>query len=124
MALTVEMRLVDAGLYMARVNGGDARGKPSAEPLQVQFLSRPGLQFQSANSSGKFERTVPATPIGIIGAGFGERDGTRTHDPLIKSQMLYQLSYALSAAVRMNRTTHRMERKRRVRQLAIRPLAG
>jgi hypothetical protein len=26
---------------------------------------------------------------------FGERDGTRTHDPLIKSQMLYQLSYAL-----------------------------
>jgi hypothetical protein len=25
----------------------------------------------------------------------GERDGTRTHDPLIKSQMLYQLSYAL-----------------------------
>jgi hypothetical protein len=26
----------------------------------------------------------------------GERDGIRTHDPLIKSQMLYQLSYALS----------------------------
>jgi hypothetical protein len=26
----------------------------------------------------------------------GERDGTRTHDPLIKSQMLYQLSYALA----------------------------
>ncbi len=26
---------------------------------------------------------------------FGERDGIRTHDPLIKSQMLYQLSYAL-----------------------------
>ena len=25
----------------------------------------------------------------------GERDGIRTHDPLIKSQMLYQLSYAL-----------------------------
>ena len=50
--------------------------------------------------------------------------GTRTRDPLIKSQMLYQLSYALSAAVRMNRTTHRMERKRRARQLAIRPLAG
>ncbi len=25
----------------------------------------------------------------------GERDGTRTHDHLIKSQVLYQLSYAL-----------------------------
>jgi hypothetical protein len=25
----------------------------------------------------------------------GERDGIRTHDLLIKSQMLYQLSYAL-----------------------------
>ena len=25
----------------------------------------------------------------------GERGGTRTHDPLIKSQMLYRLSYAL-----------------------------
>ena len=28
--------------------------------------------------------------------GCGERGGTRTHDPLIKSQMLYRLSYALS----------------------------
>jgi hypothetical protein len=26
----------------------------------------------------------------------GERDGTRTHDHLIKSQVLYQLSYALA----------------------------
>jgi hypothetical protein len=26
---------------------------------------------------------------------FGERDGTRTHDLLIKSQLLYRLSYAL-----------------------------
>ena len=25
----------------------------------------------------------------------GERGGTRTHDPLIKSQVLYRLSYAL-----------------------------
>jgi hypothetical protein len=27
----------------------------------------------------------------------GERGGTRTHDPLIKSQMLYRLSYALGS---------------------------
>ena len=26
----------------------------------------------------------------------GERGGTRTHDPMIKSHVLYQLSYALS----------------------------
>jgi hypothetical protein len=25
----------------------------------------------------------------------GDRDGARTHDPLIKSQMLYRLSYAI-----------------------------
>ena len=28
---------------------------------------------------------------------FGERDGARTHDLLIKSQLLYQLSYALAS---------------------------
>ncbi len=31
-------------------------------------------------------------------ADAGERDGTRTHDLLIKSQLLYHLSYALEAA--------------------------
>jgi hypothetical protein len=30
----------------------------------------------------------------------GERGGTRTHDPLIKSQMLYRLSYALPHGMR------------------------
>jgi hypothetical protein len=32
----------------------------------------------------------------------GERDGIRTHDPLIKSQMLYRLSYALSKGMRLH----------------------
>ena len=27
---------------------------------------------------------------------FGERGGTRTHDPMIKSHVLYRLSYALT----------------------------
>jgi hypothetical protein len=31
--------------------------------------------------------------IGLV----GERGGNRTHDPLIKSQMLYLLSYALAS---------------------------
>ena len=30
-----------------------------------------------------------------VGCDIGERDGTRTHDLLIKSQLLYRLSYAL-----------------------------
>ena len=35
-------------------------------------------------------------PNSLILQGYdGERGGTRTHDPLIKSQMLYRLSYAL-----------------------------
>ena len=37
-----------------------------------------------------------STPADSITIEFiGERDGIRTHDLLIKSQMLYQLSYAL-----------------------------
>lgn len=31
----------------------------------------------------------------FLRADIGERAGTRTQDPLIKSQMLYRLSYAL-----------------------------
>ncbi len=31
----------------------------------------------------------------VCDGAYGERDGTRTHDHLIKSQVLYQLSYAL-----------------------------
>ena len=31
----------------------------------------------------------------------GERAGTRTQDPLIKSQMLYRLSYALLGGVQI-----------------------
>jgi hypothetical protein len=37
----------------------------------------------------------------------GERDGTRTHDLLIKSQLLYQLSYALSPWAGHEPTAHR-----------------
>jgi hypothetical protein len=33
----------------------------------------------------------------VCDGAYGERDGTRTHDHLIKSQVLYQLSYALVA---------------------------
>ena len=37
----------------------------------------------------------PVPEIAKILDLYGERDGTRTHDHLIKSQVLYQLSYAL-----------------------------
>jgi hypothetical protein len=33
----------------------------------------------------------------VVTKGFiGERGGTRTHDPMIKSHVLYRLSYALT----------------------------
>ena len=34
----------------------------------------------------------------------GERGGTRTHDPMIKSHVLYRLSYALTRALCRGRT--------------------
>ena len=59
-------------------------------PNQQGGLSRPPrppFGWQNKQPSGKIDSDL----------GFsGERDGIRTHDPLIKSQMLYQLSYALS----------------------------
>jgi hypothetical protein len=39
---------------------------------------------------------IEATKFREIRGLFGERGGNRTHDPLIKSQMLYLLSYALA----------------------------
>src|ERR1700742_3987981 len=33
---------------------------------------------------------------GVHGDGYGERGGTRTLDPMIKSHVLYRLSYALT----------------------------
>ncbi len=37
----------------------------------------------------------------IASGFFGERGGNRTHDPLIKSQMLYLLSYALAVSAQV-----------------------
>lgn len=39
---------------------------------------------------------VACAPSYRFRKSLGERAGARTRDPLIKSQMLYQLSYALS----------------------------
>ncbi len=45
----------------------------------------------TCGNSGKYDRLFRAVV-------FGERDGIRTHDLLIKSQLLYRLSYALPRA--------------------------
>ncbi len=51
---------------------------------------------------GEAQRPAPVLPLYRAPSGdrkfskIGERGGNRTHDPLIKSQMLYLLSYALS----------------------------
>ena len=42
------------------------------------------------------DRSVNSKYVNIFKGLVGERGGNRTHDPLIKSQMLYLLSYALS----------------------------
>lgn len=40
------------------------------------------------------------TPSKKEGVAIGEPDGIRTHDPLIKSQMLYRLSYGPSTQLK------------------------
>ena len=48
-------------------------------------------------SVGRTGRHEPSWEKNIIYIShlFGERDGVRTHDPYIKSVMLYQLSYGI-----------------------------
>lgn len=48
----------------------------------------------------------------IVSFYIGERAGTRTQDPLIKSQMLYRLSYALVNRARFRATVSNIFRKR------------
>ncbi len=53
---------------------------------------------------GEAQRPAPVLPLYRAPSGdrkvskTGERGGNRTHDPLIKSQMLYRLSYALEGS--------------------------
>ena len=42
----------------------------------------------------------------IVSFYIGERAGTRTQDPLIKSQMLYRLSYALECGAGSRRRVY------------------
>ena len=42
---------------------------------------------------------TPRACAGLFFVGIGERGGTRTLDPMIKSHVLYHLSYALTAAL-------------------------
>ena len=73
--------------------------------------------------SGPLCRSPPAIPLPrslpLDPAPFcGERDGTRTHDPLIKSQMLYRLSYALPFWAPVH-SPQRRERSSRHRRAAL-----
>jgi hypothetical protein len=59
--------------------------------------------YREAIASNRFANTVPTQPFWRrrrISAKllilFGERGGTRTLDPMIKSHVLYRLSYALT----------------------------
>jgi hypothetical protein len=70
-----------------RLPAGEACGLFSIRPQSVQssFLGRVAF--------GVFQEVIAREVV------FGERGGTRTLDPMIKSHVLYRLSYALTAAL-------------------------
>ena len=81
-------------------------------PRELNCLSKRGcgakLTFRQGNINSALPVMLPrdefrAEPLmeNIVKVFdfIGERDGIRTHDLLIKSQMLYQLSYALPGLV-------------------------
>ena len=74
-------REIDLGVS----GGGDRRA------LQRSSNETARAAFQKPHVPGRF-----GTDTRNIGGYAGERAGARTRDLLIKSQMLYQLSYALS----------------------------
>ena len=69
-----------------RSNRIDSRAEHEIQPLLPRTL--PGPPHALSRSFGLRHKPL------IL---FGERGGNRTHDPLIKSQMLYLLSYALAS---------------------------
>jgi hypothetical protein len=85
----------------------EAQRVGSEVTVQLAFRIKPAARFAAAT---RLPRSA-YRPLTVSAAHFrnsirlrsnslfllGERGGTRTHDPLIKSQMLYRLSYALGS---------------------------
>jgi hypothetical protein len=79
--------------YAAAFEPGDKRGV-----FVVSFPDVPEAITQGqcqANHPFKWARGA-LTEVLILLGKHGERGGTRTHDPMIKSHVLYRLSYALT----------------------------
>lgn len=63
--------------------------------LRTDFTDRRANQLLNTHSSSVYSRSSTIFSCFLLSVSSPPRDsdGVRTHDPLIKSEMLYQLSY-------------------------------
>ena len=89
--------------------GGRCDDRSTVAATRTQFAYLPAIILRQAAQSARVAHRVAharfrphpqnseaTRKLKLINGLFGERGGNRTHDPLIKSQMLYLLSYALA----------------------------
>src|SRR5262249_17003317 len=92
---------------------------PSQNSSLLRLYGPPNgiLRTQCGHGGGRqrLQEGIWQQVIAISGLS-GERGGTRTHDPLIKSQVLYHLSYALPARC-VGAASHWVNRRARTREL-------
>ena len=96
--LTIPIHPEPRALLMPRQVATSAPG-PSKPDVRASSCQGEGLYCVPGRSpcrvNGHFATAGQSQVIDF----YGERAGTRTRDPLIKSQMLYRLSYALARRV-------------------------
>lgn len=85
--------MLGMGENWAAAGHASASARSRANSLKFRRISALRLIFQLRGASNKGAEAAGSNSSCLI--LLGERDGTRTHDLLIKSQMLYRLSYAL-----------------------------
>jgi hypothetical protein len=92
-----------------RQSGDEARLRPSFAVASILRSASNRLRnlhpdFPTFPLSRSKVAEAPCLEAFVFRRFFGERGGNRTHDPLIKSQMLYLLSYALALLSRATPT--------------------
>jgi hypothetical protein len=97
---------MDAGSTRKMKKTDDIRVRVSSASLQAIAAPRPTAAATRIIHPGAFARRSGGLPAWRVsshaqgkqrGGFFGEPGGIRTRDPLIKSQVLYRLSYGLFA---------------------------
>jgi hypothetical protein len=89
-----------AGPTIANRRGSIARGAPRSTTIATPAgrPKRASCPQSCPWRNSPQQRNLEVTrKLNLTRGLIGERGGNRTHDPLIKSQMLYLLSYALAA---------------------------